>query len=176
MRQFILYQTAVNRDDLVAAFPVKAGDCRAVERSHRKDALVAVCICSLAADDIRRKGILLSDAPQGVIDLVQLKAQLLLIAHVAAVAAAAFAVAGTARIDPGGGGEKQRFPLCPGAIFPDLQDADFPFLTRNRARNKDNRTVNMTDPGGVRAVRVDGNAKDLIFSYYIHVLRITRPA
>ena len=62
VRQLVLQQAALNRNQLMAAFPVEAGDGAPVLFAHGEDALVAVAVDLIAADDFRSGHVLLPDA------------------------------------------------------------------------------------------------------------------
>ena len=170
VRQPVLQKTAFDRDQLMAALPVEAGDRAPVLFAHGEDALVAVAVDRIAADDPRSGHVLLPDALERVADLPELEAQLLVIVHMAAVAAAAAAVAGAVGGDAGGGGDEQLFPSPVGEARAGLDDADLPDLAGQGARHEDRAASQVRDARGVGGEALDLNGRDLIFSQRFHVL------
>jgi predicted RNA-binding protein with TRAM domain len=116
------------------------------------------------AEELRFKLQKVNDALERIVHLCEFKAQLFVIGHVPTVTAAALAVAGAAGVNAGRGGEQQPFAARVGVGLQDLQNADLPFLADDRPGDKYRASIHMTDAGGVRAVGVNGDAYDLIFS------------
>ena len=73
----------------MAALTKKAAASLAVNCADGKDAFIAVMRNIFAADDLSRLQALLAYAPQGAVDKAELEVQLLLLADVLRVAAAA---------------------------------------------------------------------------------------
>ena len=169
VRQLVLQQAAFDRDQLMAALAVEAGDGTPVLLPDGEDALVAVALGLPAPDDLGGGHALFSDAGERVVDFLKLEAQLLVIVHVPAVAAAAAAVAGAVGGDAGGGGDEQFFPAPVGEARADLDDADLPDLARQGARHKDRAAPQMCDARSVGGEALDRDRGDLIFSQRFHI-------
>ena len=148
----------------MAPFPVKAIGGLPVYLRHGKNGLVAVVRGLRAAQDLRCLHALLTDMLQRGVDPIQLEAQLLFIAHMPGVAAAALAGTGTVRLHTGRGGAQQLFALCVDGAAADLQELDVPFLSGDRAGHENRPPVHMADALGLGAPAVDRNGQYLIFS------------
>ena len=91
LTQLVLQKAFVDGDELMAALPEKAVCGRPIGLGHGENGLVAVALRLFAAENFRGPDALLSDMGKGVVHSAQLEIQLLLIAHMAEIAAAAFA-------------------------------------------------------------------------------------
>ena len=88
MGQVILQAALTDWNYFMASLPIKTGDRLAVNHADSENALVAIALDSIAADDFGGQNRLLPDPGERVIDLVELKAQLLVIGEMAAVTSA----------------------------------------------------------------------------------------
>ena len=169
VRQLVLQQAASDRDQLMAALAVKAGDGAPVLFPDGEDTLVAVALRLFAPDDFGSGHALFPEPRERIVDFLKLEAQLLVVAHVTAVAAAAAAVAGAVGGDAGGRGDEQLFPSSVGEARTDLDDADLPDLARQGARHKDRAAPQMCDARSVGGEALDRDRGDLIFSQRFHM-------
>ena len=148
----------------MAPLPVKAKGGLPLCLRHGEDGLVAVVGGLVAPQDLRRLQALLTDVLQRGVDPLQLETQLLFIAHMPGVAAAALAGTGTVRLHTGRGGKQQLFALCVDGAAADLQKLDVPFLSGNRAGHENRTSVHMANALGLGVPAVDRNGQYLIFS------------
>ena len=160
--QRILDQAAVQGNQLMAPLSVKAVGGLAFHRGHGKDPLVSVLLQLGAAQNLPGLQLLLADMAQGVVHPAELEAQLLLITHVPAVTAAAFAEPGTFRLHPAGGGGEQFFPFGKDGAVGDFQYSDFPDLAGDGPGHKHGPAVDVADALGLGTVTVDSDGKNVV--------------
>ena len=94
LTELVLQKAFVYGDELMAALPEKAVCGRSFALRHGENGLVAVALRFFAAENFGGSDALLSDMGKGVVHPAQLEVQLLIIAHMAEIAAAALAEIG----------------------------------------------------------------------------------
>ncbi len=94
--------------------------------------------------------------------------QLFLVAHVAELAAAAFAEEGAVGLEAHGGGEQQLHPTAPGHVFVHLLQPDPPPLPLDGVRDKDHPPLQPGHPHPLGGVAGDVQGVDGVFSDICH--------
>ena len=104
------------------------------------------------------------DPEERVIDLGELKAQLLIIGEVAAVTSAAFAIGWTVGFYTVWREQQRHHGAAEGEILPNFDNTDFPFLAGNGPWDKDRAAIHMADSIGICAVPLYANTICFVFS------------
>ena len=163
---------AVRRNDLVRPRAEKARDRRALARADGKLHLVAVAVERVRAGDGQLRERDAADARKGVEHAPALEGKLLLVVHVAEIAAAALTEIRAVGPDAVRRGLFHRFDDAVRRAPAHVDDADAARLARDGARNKDDLPVCAGNALAVGGVARDGDSQTIVF-FHIEFLCFT---
>ena len=155
-----LDEAAVHSHHLVAAGLVKADGASG---AHGVLALVAVVGGVLGPQNLLHLEVRAPQAGQGVLDPLALGPQLLRVAHVLEVTAAALAEIGTLRLRPLRGGLAELHHLAGGAGLHDLCDAQVDLLAPHGPGDEHHGAVQAHDAKALTGVALHGAGIDAVF-------------
>lgn len=171
----ILQKAALHADNLVRARAEEAGDGRVRRPAQGEDGLVAVAIAGVGADYILGLELEAAYAPEGVVDLPELEAELGFIAHVQAGAAAAAAEGRAGALAPLGRGLKQLLSPAVHDGAPRLHNPDAPELAGQRAAREDRAAADAEHAERLARQSLAAGLVYFVFPQFVHADIVSRP-